>query len=352
MRTMKRAAAILFALVLVLGSAGAETMSLNGTVEAGVTVPVYAPIGGTVDNVALEQGMHVNAGDVLFTYKTEKTYASEDGTVTGVFVQAGDDAETVANRYGADLYIEGTILYTVSSSVSKAYTSAETTIVHTGETVYLVCRTDSTRKGTGIITGVDGSNYSVLVSEGNFVVGDSVTIYRDEAHTEKLRVGRGNVERVSPEAVTASGAVVSVAVKDGDQVKRGDLLLETLSGTFEGYNMTGTAVTAAEEGVIMSVSAEAGAAVSKGDVAAQIAPLSGMRVEADVTADDRKLLKAGDKVTIELESDESKSYEGTVRYITETPEEDTEEVTYKAVIDFTPDESVYFGMKVVVTSAE
>ena len=57
-------------------------------------------------------------------------------------------------------------------------------------------------------------------------------------------------------------------------------------------------------------------------------------------------------MTIELESDESKSYEGTVRYITETPEEGAEEVTYKAVIDFTPDEDVYFGMKVVVTSAE
>ena len=352
MRTMKRAAAMLFALALVLGSAGAETMSLNGTVEAGVTVPVYAPIGGTVESVALEQGMRVNAGDTLFTYRTEKTYASEDGTVTGVFAQAGDDAETVAGRYGADLYIEGTILYTVSSSTSKAYPSVDTTIVHTGETVYLVCRTDSTRKGTGIITGVEGSNYSVLVSEGNFVIGDSVTIYRDEAHTEKLRIGRGNVERVSPEAVTASGAVVSVAVKDGDKVKRGDLLLETLSGTFEGYEMTGTAVTAAEDGVIMSVSAEAGAAVNKGDVTARIAPVNGMRVEADVTADDRKLLKAGDKVTIELESDESKSYEGTVRYITETPEEGAEEVTYKAVIDFTPDEDVYFGMKVVVTSAE
>ena len=191
MKTMKRVAVMLFALVLVLGSAGAETMSLNGTVEAGVTVPVYAPIGGTVESVALEQGMRVNAGDTLFTYRTEKTYASEDGTVTGVFAQAGDDAETVAGRYGADLYIEGTILYTVSSSTSKAYPSVDTTIVHTGETVYLVCRTDSTRKGTGIITGVEGSNYSVLVSEGNFVIGDSVTIYRDEAHTEKLRIGPG-----------------------------------------------------------------------------------------------------------------------------------------------------------------
>ena len=352
MKTMKRVAAVFFALVLAAGVAAADTLSLSGTVEAGVTVPVYAPIGGTVESLSVEKGMHVEEGDTLFTYRTEKTYASEDGTVTGVFVQAGDDAETVSNRYGADLYIEGTVKYSISSNISKAYSSVETTYVHTGERVYLLCRTDSTRKGTGIITGVDGSSYSVLVKEGNFMIGDSVTVFRDIEYTDKMRIGRGTVERVSPVAVTATGAVVSVAVEDGQQVKRGDLLMETLSGTFEGYEMTGTAVTAAEGGVITSVSAEAGATVNTGDVVAQIAPFSGMRVSASITADDRKALKAGDKVTIELESDESKAYEGTVRYITEMPEEETEEVTYKAVIDFTPDEDVYFGMNVVVTTTE
>jgi multidrug efflux pump subunit AcrA (membrane-fusion protein) len=192
----------------------------------------------------------------------------------------------------------------------------------------------------------------VLITEGNFIPGDSITVYRDEAYSEKQRLGRGSVSRVNPTAVNATGAIVSIAVKDGDRVKRGDLLMEKLSGTFEGYEMTGTAVVAAEEGVIVSVSAEVGATVSKGDVVAQIAPISGMRVEAAVGADDRLSLKAGDKVTIELESDDSITYEGTVRYITEMPEEDAEEVTYKAVIDFTPDENVYFGMAVVVTSGE
>ena len=157
---------------------------------------------------------------------------------------------------------------------------------------------------------------------------------------------------MNPTAVTGTGAVVSVAVKDGDAVKRGDLLMETLSGTFEGYEMTGTSVKAEEEGVIVSVAAEAGAAVNKGDIVSQMAPVSGMRVEAAVTADDRQALKAGDKVLIELEADESISYEGTVRYIAEMPEEGTEEVTYKAVIDFTPDGNVYFGMPVVVTTPE
>lgn len=354
MKTMKRAAMILMVMLLAVGAAQAETLSLNGTVEAGVTVPVYAPIGGTVENVAVETGMHVAAGETLFSYRTEKTYASGDGTVTGVFVKAGDDAETVTEQYGADLYIEGTALYTVSASTSKAYSSIETTLVHTGETVYLDCRTDTTREGVGIITAIDGTSYTVLVTEGNFIPGDSVTIYRDKGHSEKLRLGRGNVSRVNPTAVNATGAIVSIAVKDGDKVKRGDLLMETLSGTFEGYEMTGTAVAAAEEGVIVSVSAEVGATVSKGDVVAQIAPISGMRVEAAISADDRLSLKAGDKVSIELESDDSRTYEGTVRYIAETPEEaaeDADEVTYKAVIDFTPDENVYFGMAVVVTSA-
>ena len=350
MKSMKRITAIVLVLLMAAGAAQAETLSLNGTVEAGVTVPVYAPIGGTVENVAVEAGMHVAAGDTLFSYRTEKTYAAEDGTVTGVFAKAGDDAETVAEQYGADLYIEGTTLYTVSASTSKAYSSLETMMVHNGETVWVVCRTDSTRSGKGIITAIEGTSYTVLVTEGSFIPGDSVAVYRDEACTEKQRVGRGTVSRVNPTAVTGTGAIVNVAVKDGDRVKRGDLLMETLSGTFEGYEMTGTAVNAVEEGAVVSVSAEVGASVSKGDVVAKIAPISGMRVEATVSADDRQSLKAGDKVLIELEADESITYEGTVRYISGMPEDGAEETAYKAVIDFTPDENVFFGMAVVVTA--
>lgn len=350
MNKMKSIAAILIAELLVTGTVGAETLSLSGTVEAGVTIPVYAPIGGTVADVSIEAGMHVTKGATLYSYQTEKTYAAEDGTVTGVFAQAGDDAETVTEKYGTDLYIEGSIVYTISASTSKAYSSVETTIVHAGETVYILCRTETARKGIGMITTVDGSNYTVLVTEGEFIAGDSVNIYRDNAYTDTQRIGRGTVARVSPTAVTATGAVVSMAVSDGQSVKRGDLLMETLSGTFEAYEMSGTEVVAEEDGVVTSVTAETGNTVSKGDVVAQIAPISGMRVEASLPSDERESLKAGDKVTIELEADATRSYEGTVRYITEMPEEDNEEVTYKAVIDFSPDENIFFGMTVVVTS--
>ena len=150
MKSIKRAAMILMALMLVAGAAQAGTLSLTGTVEAGVTIPVYAPIGGTVENVSIEQGMRVSAGDTLFSYRTEKVYASEDGTVKGVFVKAGDDAETMTEKFGADMYIEGATLYTISGSTNKAYSTVETTFVHTGETVYVVCRSESKRNGVGI----------------------------------------------------------------------------------------------------------------------------------------------------------------------------------------------------------
>ena len=337
---------------IMAGGAGAETLSLNGTVEAGVTVPVYAPIGGTVEAVYAEAGERVAAGEELFSYRTEKVYAPEDGTVTGVFVTEGDDAEKVTEKYGADLYIEGETVYSVSASVSKAYGTVENTRVHAGEQVYVLCRANNDRKGTGVITAVDGTGYTVMVTEGNFIIGDSVAIYRSEVYRDVNRIGMGTIARVNPSAVNATGAVTSVAVRQGDTVKRGDLLMETLSGTFDGYRMTGTSVKAAEEGVILSVAAVPGGTVNKGDAAAQIAPISGMRVEAAVGAEDRMLLKAGDPVTIELEADESRSYEGTVRYISGIPEEGTEEVTYKAIIDFTPDEDITFGMPVVVTSSE
>ena len=350
MKTLSRVAAIILILVLAAGTACADALSLNGTIEAGETVPVYAPIGGTVEKVAVEQGMRVNAGDTIFSYRTEKTYASEDGRAAGVFVEEGDDAETVTERYGADLYIESKSVYTVSASTQKAYDSAETKMIHTGESVYLMSKKG--RYGVGIVTAVDGTSYTVRVTESDFITGDTVYVYRDSAYSAKQLIGRGSVSRANPTAVNATGAIVSVAVKDGDEVKRGDLLLETLTGTFDGYRMSGTSVTAEETGVVASVSAEAGTAVAKGDIVAKIALLSGMRVEALVNADDRKELKAGDKVTITLESDETKTYEGTVRYISELPEEDSDTIQYRVMIDFTPDENAVFGMAVVVTTEE
>lgn len=352
-RVSGRILGILCAVMLLAGTACAETVTLNGTVEAGSTLTVYAPIGGTVEAVSAETGEKVTAGQELLQFRTEKVYAAQDGVIRGVFGTEGEDAETVAATYGAVLYLEGEHLYSVSASVSKAYSSVDTMIVHPGEKVYLQCRTISARNGNGIITAIDGTSYTVLVTSGEFLPGDSVDIYREELRTDKGRIGRGSVSRVSPEAVTAAGAIVRIAVKDGDTVRKGDVLLETLSGAYDAYVMTGTRVTAPQSAVVSAVNTEAGSTVEKGAALFQLIPTDSLRVETSVDADDLKNVRVGDPVIIELESDESKVFEGTVSFVSALPEETEEEdVTYRVQVDFVPDGEIALGMKVIVMTTE
>ena len=338
--------------VLVCAGALADTVTMNGTVKAGETVQVYAPIGGTVDTVRAEAGQEIGADDVLFVLRTNKVYAEEDGTVTGVFGQPGDTASTVAGRYGAVLYIEGPTAFSVSASTDNAYNAAATKFVHVGETVYLQCRSNAERKGTGTITAVEGTGYTVKVTEGTFIAGDSVEIYRDQAQTNTQKVGRGTVSRVAPTAVSGSGAIVRIAVKNGDRVKRGDLLMETLDGSFDGLYMSGTEVTAGQSGVLGSLNASQGAAIQKNSVVAVIYPLSGMRVEASVPEDSRSSVHEGDRVLIELEADETKTYIGTVTMVSSVAETGGGEAAYRVLISFEPDDDVRFGMNVVVTAGD
>jgi len=352
-KTMKKRMLICLAVVLcamlALPGAFAESLTLSGTVVPASTDPVYAPIGGTVESVAVQAGQKVQAGDILYTLKTTKVYADKNGTVTGIFGKPGDDAESVANEYGAVLYIEETQMYSVSASTNNAYSSAETKFVHPGENVWMVVRNNTARKGTGIITSVSDNSYTIQVTDSNFITGDSVDIYRDEVLTSTLRIGRGTVSRISPVAVTATGAIVRIAVENGQQVKKGDLLLETLDGKFDGYVMTGTTVSAAQAGVIGSVSAQAGAALTKGDAAISIYPVDRMLVEATVTEEDCNRIHEGDAVTVEMQADESKVFSGTVVLISSVATEDAEEVSYKLVAAFVPDETIRFGMSAVVT---
>ena len=344
--------AALFCAAMILSAAAAETLSLNGTVIAGESIPVYAPIGGTVGEVTAEAGQRIAADDVLYVMKTEKVYAEESGTVTGIFARPGDSAATVAERYGAVMYLEGEAVYSVEANTDYAYNSAEAKFVHAGETVWLVCRTSSSRTGTGVITAVSGTSYTVRVNSGTFIPGDNVDIFRDEAHTAGKRLGRGAVSRIDPTPVTAEGSIVRIAVEDGAQVKRGDLLLETLEGSFDGLYMSGTEITAGTAGVVGSLNVSRGGSIQKDSVAAVIYPPDRMRAEAFVSEDSRSLIREGETVTVELEADESKTYPGTVSLVSAVAEQGEGEVTYRVLVDFVPDDAVSIGMSVVVTTAD
>ena len=353
MKKLSLLLALALALCLTAGAL-ADAVTMDGTVAASDTFEVYAPIGGTVAKVSAEVGQEVGADDVLLTLKTTKVYAEETGRITGVFGQPGDAADTVATRYGAVMYIEGEAAFTVSASTETAYNNASTKYVHVGEKVYLECRSNKSRSGEGTITGVEGTSYTVEVSKGSFIPGDSVDIFRDSDHTNNQKVGRGTVARRNPTAVKGSGSIVRINVQDGDTVQRGDVLFETLDGTFDGLYMSGENLVAGDSGIVETIKAEQGGTVQKGGMIAVLYKRESMRVEAQVPEDSLNDIAVGDRVMIELEADESKTFEGTVTMISgiATASQGEGEVTYKVLIDFTPDTTVRYGMSVVVTTVE
>lgn len=334
--------------------AGAETISLSGTVSAKDTYQVYAPAGGTVESVSALAGQTVQPGDVLMTLRTTKVYATEDGTVTGVFAQPGDDAEAVAERYGAVLYMESDSRYTISASTANAYDAAENKYVHVGEKVYLTSRADSDHVGEGFIQAVSGTSFTVEVTAGNLELSETCNIYRDAEKEASSRIGRGKISRMDPIAVTGTGSVVSVAVQDGDQVTRGQLLFETLTGACDGLSISGADICAEVAGIVGAVNAEEGGALEKDSLAAVIYPAGSMQIIAQVSETDLRSISVGDRVEIELNwnAGQAQTSEGVVSMISFLADTTDDEAVYDVYIDFTPDDDTRLGMSALITTLE
>lgn len=356
LRTMAFTAA---AALMLTGSASA--ISFTGTVAAGNTLEIYAPIGGTVESVQASVGQKVTSGDVLANLRTTKIYASEDGVITGIFAQSGDNAENISERYGAVMYIEGDTLYTISASTENAYNAATNKLVHVGEEVYLYCYSHGTHTGTGVITSIEGTDYNVNVISGEFLVGETVSIFRGESTASADRIGRGELMRKSPTAVTGNGSIVSIAVNNGDTVQRGDLLFETLDGSFDGLYMTGSNIASSADGVIAQLNLKQGEKIEKDGVAAILYPDGAMRVEAQISEYDLSELAVGDTVNVELNwnQDDEVNYPGTISMISAIADESAGEnseinsgVTYTVYVDFTPDENTRYGMSAVVSTLD
>ena len=344
--------ALLLALSALLpGLALAETV-LDGTVVSGESVSVLAPYGGTLSRFNVRAGDEIKVGDVIGEVQTTKVYAPCDGTVSGVFGQPGDSVEDVVTRVGAVLYIVPTGKYTITADIQKAYNLSDNKYVNIGETVYMESYdSDNCNTATGTITAVNGTAYTVQTTDGELMMEETVVIYRSADYTSTSRIGRGTVSRTAEEAVGGAGSIVYMHVADGDTVTRGQLLFETVTGTLDGLFATGNQIISDVSGIVASVNAATGTAVTKGDTLLTVYPRDKMQVQIDVDEYDLTDIAQGDQVTLTFNYDDTGDhvYTGTVAMISHVSNTtSTSDVTYPAYIDCPVDENIRLGMSVTV----
>lgn len=272
---LKRCAALLLALICLCGAALAEVY--EGQTAALSTVRVQAEQDGDVEAVPVLAGQRVTEGEPLVRLRADKTFAAQDGTVSIVYAEAGDDVS------GAVLELAPVERYTVYCTVDKAYQSSESTLIHSGETVYAKCTADGTHRAVGVVTQVDGEEYKVLMIGGELYVGETVYLYRDADFTAQQRVGIGTVLASDTQPYEAEGALTLLRVAAGDAVERGQLL----------YAIGGGEITAPVGGIVASVSCQPGDAVQTNQTVAEIVPDGEIGVEIRVDETDVAKIRVG-----------------------------------------------------------
>ena len=234
---LRRLASLSLALLLMAAPALAEVF--EGKTVALSTTAIVAQTSGILDVADFQVGKRVEAGETLAELRSTPVFSSQDGSVTLIHAQEGDSVS------GTLLEIMPVECYTVYCTVDKAYQSAESTLVHAGETVYVKCTSDGTHRAIGIIAQIDGEEYRVLTIGGELYVGETVYLYRDEDFTTAQRVGIGTVVVSETQACEAEGKLTRLHVSEGDCVERGQLL----------YELDGGSLLAEADGIITSVNA-------------------------------------------------------------------------------------------------
>ena len=349
---MKKLFICLLAAMLLTTSALAETLTLEGTLVATQSTAVLSTAAGVIRDVSVQAGDHVAAGQTIAALMEKTIYAETSGTVK-IFGEPGESVETVTTRNGAVMYLIPDSKYTVSASTRNAYDEPENKIIHPGETVYVRCTTNSEHTGTGVVIALDGSSYTVEITQGSFEDGETVYIFRDPAYAATSRIGKGTADYTDPVAYTGTGMVAQLLVRDGVHVEKGTPLFSTIEAPAYNGNQQSPV-----NGTVASVAVTPGTAVEEGSLLAVIYPDDAQRLQILADEVDLRSIAAGQQVTLTFTNGvvaqgQVESISG-IPYAAEDATEGTEDSTvcFPVLVSFVPEGPVAYGMTAQVHLSE
>ncbi|MCR4882121.1 MAG: HlyD family efflux transporter periplasmic adaptor subunit [Clostridiales bacterium] len=278
---IKRYAALWTAFFLLMSSACAENWS--GSVISTVEAPILASASGILEELNLLMGEKVSSGDIVGHTSITPVFAEESGTVSLVTAHVGD---IVSDTF---ITIAPVCKYRIISSTSDAYSSPETTMIHGGEIVYIRCMADRSHLAIGFTANISGSTFDVFTTAGELYIGESVNLYRKADYSYESKVGIGTVVENDLKSYSADGHILSIRVKEGDYVERGQLLFTYASSAT-------TDIIVSEDGIITSITGVQGQNVKQDQVLATIALQDSIRIQFPVPETQIYLVHIGDEM--------------------------------------------------------
>ena len=349
---MKRFAALLLGLMLCFSTALAQedTLILTAVVEGRETLALKAPASGELLPFNVRTGDVISAGETVFEVEPVRVYADVEGTVANVFVAPGSIADAAVSRYGSAVQVEYADRYVIHANARTGTNNAENRDLHVGAPVYLLSNNEEHSAG-GVITSVSGYDFTVDVIGGDLIYHHDVKIYRDPEYGSRNLIARSSLSTAAPREYTASGTVLEVAVKHGDEVSPGDFLFSYVPDVLEPgrRGQPGTAAVRAQETLIVTgVSVQAGASVQKGQALATAIRQGEYELTAQADERDLPFIAVGDVFTVQFEEVDLPAMEAEVLSISPwgVDQGDTSEYTVRLAFDVPV--GVYPGMHAVL----
>ena len=350
---MKKGIAAILASVLCLSmpfaamseDAGTSAFLISTTVIPKVEHAVKAPATGDLEPFFLRAGDAVSQGDILFSIEAENVYAEVDGTVAAVYAPAGSNADAAVERYGAAIVIERADRYEIKTNTSTGHKSEKNRNLYVGTEVFLRS-TDLKYFADGIITEVNGRNFTVAVIGGDLQFTKDVRIYTSDSYESTAVLARASLSHVPPVAVTASGTILATNVQKGDSVKAGDLLFTYVPDVLEPA-LRGKAdaltVKADEALVVTTMNVTQGDSVQKGQVLCTAYTMGDYQLQGEVDEGDLSRIAVGDTMKVTFEELGMEKIEATVASISPYGS-DADISRYAVYFDFEAPENVLVGM--------
>ncbi|MEG1470861.1 MAG: biotin/lipoyl-binding protein [Clostridia bacterium] len=330
---------------------GNASLILSAVVEPKEEIALKAPASGELSAFQVLAGDAAEAGEALFTVEPKRVYADLDGKVAAVYVQAGDIADAAAARYGAVVQLDYADRYEAQCNVRTGYNANQNRDLTVGMKVYLRSANEK-HFADGRITELNGTSFTVQVLGGDLVYTEDVKVYREADYESKKLLARASLTSIAPYAVSVSGTVVEVAVKQGEAVQAGDFLFsyvpDALAPELRGIKEP-TAVKAEQAMVLSTIAVSQGATVQKGQVLATGCPVGAYRLTAQAEESDVGKIRVGDVFTARFEELTIPAVKATVTAISPMGADAGEGVSkYKVYLDFEAPNEVWIGMHATV----